>query len=141
MKLLHKTILIVLLFTLSTTFVYAHRMLIEPIESGLIRVGFDDGAYLENANVTIYNADEEEIFTGTTDAEGYFYYGANSDAVRIVADDGLGHRVSWNIGDPISYSSSGYRWLKIAGVVLLFLIIAFIFFIRNKKKGAKQIPA
>ncbi|MCC5911157.1 MAG: hypothetical protein JJT76_12040 [Clostridiaceae bacterium] len=140
MKLIHRTLLIVLLLTLSTTAVYAHRMVIEPIESGMIKVGYEDGSFSEGTNVIVYDSEGEEIFTGAVDEEGYFYYDADSDAARIVADDGMGHRVSWNVGDPISYGGGISKWLKVGGVILFFVILSCVFFVRNKKNSGKQVP-
>ncbi|ABR46753.1 hypothetical protein Amet_0526 [Alkaliphilus metalliredigens QYMF] len=131
--------MIILLFAFTVSPVYAHKMLIEPIEDGVIKVNYEDGSVSSRTEVVVYDSNGAEILTGSLDENGYFYYDTDLDATRIVADDGLGHRVEWQVGDPAVYSNHGSKWKKISLVVAIFVVIGSVFFLRNKKAKEKEL--
>ncbi|WP_163970481.1 hypothetical protein [Oceanobacillus halotolerans] len=72
--------------------VFAHRMVVEPIEDGVVYVRYDDGTPASAAYVTAYDETGDVLVEGQVDEEGYFYYDHDEEIDRFVADDGLGHR-------------------------------------------------
>ncbi|MGF7184371.1 putative GH25 family protein [Desulfitispora alkaliphila] len=109
---------------------HAHRMIIRPVEEGLVRVVFDDDT-VAVADIVITDLDGTEILTGQTDGDGYFKYDPNLEGMKMVADDGVGHRVQWVIGEPVQ--EHGSLWLRATGGVLFLAVIAGLFHMRNKK--------
>lgn len=113
----------------------AHRMLIEPVEEGKIKVAYEDGRFSRRTEVFIYDNEGKEIYSGKLDAEGYFYYPQELDAVLIVADDGLGHRVEWRVGEAMGqYFPRSYT---VFIVLTLFCFIAAIFHYRIKRRNQR----
>lgn len=113
---------------------YAHKMTIEPLEDGVVQVLYDDGSSSSRTVVTVYNSNDEELESGKLDDEGRFTYDADSDAEYIVADDGMGHRAEWTIGEEPSSRSHASKYIKIGVVVLVLVGIAGIYYIRKGKK-------
>lgn len=135
MKILSKTLLIAFILIYAATPAFAHKMMIKPIEDGVIAVTYADGTHSDLIKVTVYDSKDEVILEGSLDHEGYFYYDSASEATRIVAEDGMGHRVTWRVGDPTSYSADKYKWLKVATIVFFFMAISFVFYKRNNIKN------
>lgn len=111
---------------------YAHKMTIEPLEDGVIQVHYDDGSFSSRTEVTVYNSNDEELALGELDDEGKFTYDASEDAEYIVADDGMGHRAEWTIGEEPSSSSHASKYIKIGVVVLVLVAVAGIYYKRKK---------
>ncbi len=111
--------------------VFAHLMLIEPVEDGLIKVVFDDGTVARHAEVVVYNEKDEEIARGDVDDNGKFSY-PEQEAELIVADDGFGHRAEYVVGDD-PYEALP-RGPTVAIVLAGFCLIAGLFHYRIKKK-------
>lgn len=112
--------------------VYAHKMSIEPVEDGIIKVQYDDGGISSRAEVTVYNSNDEEIEKGKLDEKGQFTYDTSKDAAYIVAEDGLGHKAEWKVGEEVKSDTGGSKALKIGAVVLVFAAIGFISYKRKK---------
>lgn len=112
---------------------YAHNMLIEPQEEGTVKVFYDDGSISARTTVTVLDSEGNEIEQGPVDDNGLYQYNNASDAAKIVADDGMGHRAEWAIGEEISATTETQRWHLISGVVVIFLAIAVIFGKRRKE--------
>jgi hypothetical protein len=111
---------------------YAHRMLIRPIEPGILRVVYDDGTIARRAEVVLYGADDRELVRGKVDQEGYFKYNQKLPIVLVVADDGLGHRATWKYGEKVKEE---LPMLAKAVLVMAFLVFAAAFFhYRESKK-------
>ena len=55
------------------------------------------------------------------------------DIAYIIAEDGVGHRVKWTVGETISYSKSAF-WYKFIIIICTFISIAYISSRRVKKK-------
>ena len=120
---------------LSASPVFAHLMLIEPVEDGLIKVVFDDGTVARHAEVVVYNEKDEEIARGDVDEDGKFSY-PEQEAELIVADDGFGHRAEYVVGeDPHEALPRG---LTVAIVLAGFCLIAGVFHYRVRKRELKS---
>lgn len=113
--------------------VYAHKMMIEPVEDGKIKVTYADGSFSSRTVVTVYDENGTEVAQGPLDEEGYFSYDIST-AHSFVAEDGLGHRSEWTIGEEGQAKSDPHQWITVGIVVLIFVIVAIIFSKRAKKK-------
>ncbi|WP_158438279.1 hypothetical protein [Natranaerobius thermophilus] len=109
--------------------IMAHLMLIEPVEDGKIQVVFDDDTIASNAEVTVYNENDEKIKEGEVDENGKFSY--PEEAEFIVADDGLGHRAEHAVGEDSNEQLP--RELTIGVVLVVLALIAGIFKYRSSK--------
>lgn len=121
---------IIMLFTFITP-AYAHKMLIEPVKDGVIKVMYDDGSFSERTEVTVYDSNDEVIEKGKLDDEGKFYYDKDKDVSYIVAEDGLGHKAEWKVGEEVKNDSGGSKTLKILAVLI---VIGAVTIISMKKK-------
>ncbi len=117
--------------------VLAHRMLITPVEGDAVYVGYDDGSPSVGAGVALYDAKGDEIVSGTTDEQGLFHFDADHSPVRVVSNDGMGHRAEWE-------SNSGGtaeqlpRWVGGLLGVGVFLFTAAIFYYINTLKKTNE---
>lgn len=128
------TIMILTGFIISifTAPAYAHRMLVRPIEPGLVQVVYDDGTVSGRAQVTLYDENDEEIYQGNVNEEGYFEYDTSLGPVLIVADDGVGHRAQWTVGEEVEEEAS--MALKVTLTVSALVFVAAVFQYKNNKK-------
>jgi nickel transport protein len=120
--------LIILLIPVST--VFAHRMVIEEVEDGLVWAGYEDGRFSRRTEVVVYDEQGEELARGSLDSDGNFAFPPEQ-AALIVADDGLGHRAEYNLG--LEARTEPPRGPTIALVCSGFLIIAGVFHYRTQK--------
>jgi len=112
--------------------VNAHKLLIDHIEPGVLHVIYEDGSHSTRTIVTAYDADRNEIRSGTLDENGYFYYDAE-EAAFFVADDGIGHRTEWRVDEEVAINGDPHRWVT-TGIVVTVLIAIAVFFSRRSKK-------
>ncbi len=113
-----------------STTAYAHRMIIQPREEGVIKVIYDDGsASSRRTEVVAYDRDNQEIKRDGLDREGFFSY--PSETYLIVADDGLGHRAEWVVGEETTELPRG---ITISVVVTGLVVIAVFFDYRVKNR-------
>ncbi len=116
--------------------VSAHRMLIEEVGEGAVKVGYEDGRFSRRTVVVVYDQQGTEIARGDLDDEGMFYYPSEL-AVLIEADDGLGHRAELILGQEVKEEMP--RGLTVAAVFSGFLFIAGVFQFRiYKKRNTKE---
>lgn len=108
---------------------YAHRLLIRPIESGVVRIVYDDDTVVGKAEVIIYGENEIVLEQGQVDADGYYKYDKNLPIVLIVANDGLGHRARWTYGDEVKEELPILPKAVLTVAVLVF--VAAFFHYRN----------
>ncbi len=129
------SILLVSFLLLPVSTVFAHLMLIEPVEGGKVRVAFDDGSAARHAEVVVFNKEGEEIARGDVDRDGYFSYPAE-DATILVAEDNFGHRAEYVVGEDAHQALP--RVPTVSAVLAGFLLIAGIFHyrVRNKEESA-----
>ncbi len=133
---IYAVILFFSIFILFEVPVYAHRMLIRPIEPGLIHVVFDNDTAVQGAEVTLYDVDEEQILQGNSDEDGYFDYDRNLPVARVIASDGMGHRATWR---PDQEVKAELPKLPVAILTLsVFIFIAVFFQSRQSPKEAKK---
>ncbi len=127
-------ILAALFLILPVSTVFAHLMLIEPVEAGKVQVVFDDGSPNPHAEVVVFDEDENEIARGDVDRDGYFSYPAE-DAAMLVAEDSFGHRAEYVIGEDVHQPLP--RVSTVSAVLAGFLLIAGIFHyrVRNKEEA------
>jgi nickel transport protein len=135
MKKLSILIAFLLLFlTLQPSPSFAHRLVIEPKEPGLIKVVYEDGSFSTRTVVIVYDRHGNEIERGTLNSDGYYFYDV-AVAHFFVADDSIGHRTEWTVGEEVVYKSDPHRWIT-AGVVSLILIsIAVFFSYRSRRRS------
>ncbi len=125
------TIIAGLVLILPALPVFAHLMLIEPVEEGKVRVVFDDGSAARHAEVVVFNEEGEEIARGDVDREGYFSF-PPEEAAFLEADDGFGHRAEYVVGEDAHQALP--RVPTVSAVLVGFLMIAGIFHYRVRKK-------
>ncbi len=89
------TVACFLLATVSV--VEAHCMEIEPLEHQRVRVGYDGGGFSPQTVVTVVDDFGIVLEEGRLDDDGLYDYSHLSQAHRILADDGMGHRGEWVI--------------------------------------------
>jgi len=111
--------------------VFAHLMLIEPVEEGKVQVVFDDGSAARHAEVVVFDENEEEIARGDVDREGYFSFDPE-EAELLVADDGFGHRAEHVVGEEAAQALP--RGPVVAAVLFGFALISGFFQYRVHKK-------
>ncbi len=124
-------ILLVSFLLLPVSTVFAHLMLIEPVEEGKVRVVFDDGSPNPHAEVIVFDEDENETARGDVDRDGYFSYPAE-DAAMLVAEDNFGHRAEYVVGEDAHQALP--RVPTVSAVLAGFLLIAGIFHYRVRNK-------
>jgi hypothetical protein len=111
--------------------VSAHRMVIEEVGEGAIKVCYEDGRFSRRTVVVVYDQQGTEIARGDLDDEGIFYFPPER-AMLIEADDGLGHRAELALGreakEELPHS------MTVAAVFSGFLLIACVFQFRIYKK-------
>ncbi|MFA5525156.1 MAG: hypothetical protein WDA24_12420 [Tissierellales bacterium] len=79
--------------------VYAHGMLLELEDPGVLRAEYDDGGgFSPRTEVTIYDENGNELDKGLVDEEGRFHFEKSLDLHRAVAEDGMGHRAEYKKG-------------------------------------------
>ncbi len=111
--------------------VFAHLMLIEPVDEGEVRVVFDDGSVARHAEVVVFDENEEEIARGDVDGDGYFSFDPE-EAEMLVADDGFGHRAEHVVGEEAAQALP--RGPVVAAVLFGFALISGVFQYRVHKK-------
>ena len=129
--LLSITVLAVLVLILPVSTVFAHHMLIEPVEEGKVRVVFDDGSPNPHAEVIVFDEDENETARGEVDRDGYLSYPAE-DAAMLVAEDNFGHRAEYVVGEDAHQALP--RVPTVSAVLAGFMLIAGIFHYRVRNK-------
>lgn len=110
----------------------AHRMLIEPLEEGVIKVYYEGGQIARRAEVVVYDQNNREIARNGVDAEGHFHYPLEKEPALLVADDGMGHRTEYVVGDEPQEALP--RGLTVTVVLAGFGLIAGVFHYRVKGK-------
>ena len=94
------TVIALIGFLLATvSVVEAHCMEIEPLEYQRVRVGYDGGGFSPETVVTVLDEWGIILEEGRLDVDGVFDYSHLNQAHMILADDGMGHRAEWVIGE------------------------------------------
>jgi nickel transport protein len=124
-------VIILVICFLPVSTVLAHKMVIEEIGEGAVKVGYEDGRFSRRTVVVVYDQQGTEITRGELDDDGIFYY-PSEQAVLIEADDGLGHRAELALGQESHEEPP--RGLTVAAVFSGFVFIAGVFQFRIYKK-------
>lgn len=74
----------------------AHRLLVLPVEPGRVQVMYEGNSVARQAEVVLYDLEQRELVRGQVDEEGYFIYDPKLPVANLVANDGMGHRATWN---------------------------------------------
>lgn len=133
-KVIMVAVLMNFIIILTTSPVYAHKIIIEPVESGIIKVMYEDGRFSTRTEVVVYDKDSQILVSGKLDEKGYFYYANEPDAALIIADDGLGHKAEWVVG--VEENKSGMK--KNIAVVMVLLVLGTIALLFNQRASAKK---
>jgi hypothetical protein len=111
--------------------VYAHSMLLELEEPGVLRAEYDGGGFSPRTEVTIYDENGEELGKGLVDEEGKFHFDKSLDVHSAVAEDGMGHRAEYKKGVKTKTIP------KLPVVIGVFAVVGAIFIFQNKKVEQK----
>lgn len=129
----HFLLLLVTLFLVQPDSVFAHRMLVEMVDVGVIQVRYDDGTRSGIAIVNAYDGHGESIFEETVNEDGIVYYDTSITVHQIVADDGMGHRATWTL-DRDDVQPHTPVWMRaLLGVSLLLFVASYFHYRKNKK--------
>ncbi|SDY96593.1 hypothetical protein [Tindallia californiensis] len=125
-------ILSLIFILLLTSTAFAHRMLIEIENEGLLKVKYDDNTSAGFADVQLFDEDNQLLLEGKTDENGYFQYDTAIKFYRLVADDGLGHRARWRDGQTESLHGVPIWMSTLLGISFFLLIAAIIHYRSNQ---------
>ncbi|UOE92477.1 hypothetical protein [Alkalihalobacillus sp. LMS39] len=118
-------------FFIMGSHVYAHKMLIEPTEQGVVKVHYEDGSFSARTVVSVYDKHETLLGEGKLDEHGYFSYDNIDGAYLLVADDGIGHRVEWIVGEERETTIfTENKWLVVS--IVLIVLVGFASFFQRK---------
>ena len=73
------------------------------------------------------------------DEKGEFDYSRYSKVDSLIADDGMGHRVMWKVGEPIHNVTGNERWIRISLIASTLAAIGYAFYERSKRKRLETI--
>ncbi|RXI98626.1 hypothetical protein DS745_20130 [Anaerobacillus alkaliphilus] len=133
MRAIFRLCLLVLFFFSQVDQVFAHKMFIEPVKEGTVKVQYEDGSFSKRTVVYVYDEKGNEIQKGALDDKGYFYFDPLQAKV-LNASDGIGHYTEWQVGETMNGKSLYSRWASAIVVLLCCLVIALLFSSRSKKK-------
>lgn len=133
------TILSLLFVFLMNTSVFAHQMVVEPLSQERIRVHYEDGKFSKDTTITLFDATGQTVFMKKVDENGEFDYSRYSKVASLMADDGMGHRVIWKVGEPVHNVTGNERWIRIGLIVCTLSAIGFAFYERAKRKKLEKI--
>ena len=130
-----KVLILISILLLSTSTVYAHRLMIDPVDEYEIQVIYEDGEAIKNAGIQILDEEGEILLEGNADEEGYYSYEGEDQAHSIVADDGTGHKVTWVIGEAVEQHGEWMQYIKIIGVAAGLILISLYFGKKARESG------
>ncbi|WP_100406076.1 hypothetical protein [Bacillus solitudinis] len=126
--------LIIIAFPLN---VYAHKMIIEPIGENKVRVHYEDKSFSSRTIVQVLDEEGHLLFEERLDEKGHFDFGDMKEAHLLVADDGIGHRGEWVVGEEKEAPFLN-KWVTVAVVSLSFIVIAWFFYQRTRSRTDKK---
>lgn len=121
------------------TVVFAHQMVIEPLPQQRIKVYYEGGTFSKDTNITLFDATGQVVFMKKVDEKGEFDYSRYSKVDSLIADDGMGHRVMWKVGEPIHNVTGNERWIRISLIASTLAAIGYAFYERSKRKRLETI--
>lgn len=110
----------------------AHRMLIDEEQKGILKVYYQGNIAATMATVTLLDGEGKVLANGPVDVEGKFAYDSKLKPSLAKADDGMGHRATYDFvkGRPQETSVA----VKTFFVVAVFLFVAAFFYMRQQQK-------
>ncbi len=136
---MHIKIFAVTLIILLTLFIlqgtaFAHLMLVEQVEEGVLLVRYDDGTVSARSAVTLYDEEGTVLSEGSVNSQGLYHYDPQKPVYRAVADDGMGHRAHWIRGETNTWLEIP-RWMRaLLGISILLFIASLAYYRSSKKK-------
>lgn len=121
------------------TVVFAHQMVIEPLPQQRIKVYYEGGTSSKDINITLFDATGQVVFMKKVDEKGEFDYSRYSKVDSLIADDGMGHRVMWKVGEPVHNVTGNERWIRISLIASTLAAIGYAFYERSKRKRLETI--
>lgn len=135
-----KGIILSLFFVfLMQTAVFAHQMIIEPLPQQRIKVYYEGGTFSKDTNITLFDATGQVVFMKKVDEKGEFDYSRYSRVDSLIADDGMGHRVMWKVGEPVHNVTGNERWIRMGLIACTLSAVGFAFYERSKRKRLEKI--
>ncbi len=128
---------LLLVFLIQTT-VFAHQMIIEPLPQQRIKVSYEGGTSSKDINITLFDANGQVVFMKKVDENGEFDYSRYSKVDSLIADDGMGHRVMWKVGEPVHNVTGTERWIRIGLIACVMAAVGFAFYERAKRKRIEK---
>lgn len=121
------------------TAVFAHQMIIEPLPQQRIKVYYEGGTFSKDTTITLFDAAGQVVFMKKVDENGEFDYNRYSRVDSLIADDGMGHRVMWKVGEPVHNITGNERWIRIGLIACTLSAIGFAFYERSKRKRLEKL--
>ncbi|MUK88544.1 hypothetical protein GMD78_09095 [Ornithinibacillus sp. L9] len=113
--------------------IFAHKMIIDHAEDGLIFVHYDNGSPAKMAEVTLYDKNGNALIEKKqVDENGYLEYDKQLQVHRMIADDGLGHRAASLRNE--AQEETIPKLIKVLLGLSILSFIASIFYFRTKRK-------
>lgn len=128
---------LLLVFLMQVT-VFAHQMIIEPLPQQRIKVYYEGGTFSKDTTISLFDANGQVVFMKKVDQNGEFDYSKYSRVDSLIADDGMGHRVMWKVGEPVHNVTGSERWIRIGLIVCTLSAIGFAFYERAKRKKLEK---
>lgn len=129
---------LLLMFFIQTA-VFAHQMIIEPLPQQRIKVYYEGGTFSKDTNITLFDAAGQVVFMKKVDENGVFDYSRYSRVDSLIADDGMGHRVMWKVGEPVHNVTGNERWIRIGLIACTLSAVGFAFYERSKRKRLEKL--
>ena len=121
-------------------FSYAHGVLSDEPQPGIIRFSYDDGSPIPDGYISVLGADGSEIATGQSDDDGVFDYSQYENAHKITISDAYGHSASHLVtktvqSEPVGTPEKPTNYGQTVIVITILLVVAAGFYYWNKKKA------
>jgi hypothetical protein len=102
-------------------------------------VYYEGGTSSKDINITLFDATGQVVFMKKVDEKGEFDYSRYSRVDSLIADDGMGHRVMWKVGEPVHNVTGNERWIRISLIASTLAAIGYAFYERSKRKRLETI--
>ena len=123
------TLLALVLVLAMPTLVFAHGMHVH-LEGNTVSAEYDGGGFPENAEVKLFDKDDNEIGSGNLDSEGNYTFDSSLKVAKASVSDGMGHKGT------ATPDAKEINIPKVPVVIGVFVVIVGIFYFSNKKKKA-----
>lgn len=128
-------IILLLILSLSISTVYAHRMMIEPVDEHTIQVVYENGDGIKHAGIRILDENGEVIEEGKADEKGYYSLDDSDRAHSVIAEDGTGHQATWAVGSAVESHGEWTHYIRIIGVAAALILLSLYFGKRARERS------